>query len=194
MSDHLIPRLREGDADAYEELVRAEMGRMLSVARRYLRSEDDARDAVQEAFIAAFESIERFKGDSKLSTWLHRIVVNKALMKLRTKRRKPEESLEHLLPTYKEDGHQTSESEPWGKPTAHELLEEGEIRDAVRAAIEKLPESFRTVVLLRDLEGLSGAEAADMLGITPNAVKIRLHRARQALRSLLDPKVRELIR
>ncbi len=190
----LVAALRAGDADAYETLVRSEMGRMLSVARRYLRSEDDARDAVQEAFIAAFESIERFKGESMLSTWLHRIVVNKALMKLRTRRRKPEESLEHLLPTYKEDGHQAKDSEPWGAPTAHELLEEDEIRDAVRAAIDKLPETYRTVVLLRDLEGLSGAEAGEMLGITPNAVKIRLHRARQALREVLDPKVRELIR
>lgn len=194
MSDHLLAALREGDADAYEEFVRSEMGRMLAVARRYLRSEDDARDAVQEAFIAVFESIERFKGESKLSTWLHRIVVNKALMKLRTKRRKPEESLEHLLPTYKDDGHQTRDSEPWGSATAHELLEEDEIRQAVRAAIDELPESFRTVVLLRDLEGLTGTEVGELLGITPNAVKIRLHRARQALRALLDPKVRELIR
>src|SRR5215510_12491477 len=85
----LLERLLAGDEQAYEELVRTYGGRMLAVARRFLPVEEDARDAVQDAFLSAFRSISSFEGHAQLSTWLHRIVVNAALMKLRTRRRKP---------------------------------------------------------------------------------------------------------
>jgi RNA polymerase sigma-70 factor (ECF subfamily) len=101
----LVARLRAGSDAAYEELVRAQGARLLAVARRLLRSEEDARDAVQDAFISAFRAIDRFEGGSRLSTWLHRIVVNAALMKLRSQQRKPETSIEDLLPRFLEDGH-----------------------------------------------------------------------------------------
>src|SRR5687767_6358890 len=101
----LLARLRAGEAAAFEEVVRAESGKLLAVTRRILPVEEDARDAVQDAFLFAFRSLDRFQGQAKLSTWLHRIAVNAALMKLRTRRRKREESLEPLLPTFKDDGH-----------------------------------------------------------------------------------------
>src|SRR5262245_52418857 len=101
----LLERLLAGEEAAYEQLVRTYGGRMLAVARRFLPVEEDARDAVQDAFLSAFRSIRRFEGNAQLSTWLHRIVVNAALMKLRTRRRKPEQSIEDLLPGYLEDGH-----------------------------------------------------------------------------------------
>lgn len=154
------------------------------MARRYLRREEDARDAVQEAFIAAFRSISRFQGTSSLSTWLHRIAINSCLMKLRSGRRRPETSIEELLPRFDETGHRVLDTaEP--AETAESALERDETKRRVRAAIARLPEQYRAVLLLRDIEELSTAEAAQMLGLTPNAVKIRLHRARQALRTLL---------
>jgi RNA polymerase sigma-70 factor (ECF subfamily) len=188
--DHeLVEALRAGSASAFEELVRQHGGRLLSVARRLLGSEEDARDAVQETFLNAFRSIGRFAGDSLLSTWLHRIVVNVSLMKLRRRKRKPEESLDHLLPAFKEDGHFEERFDSGSEP-ADERLARKEVQVAVRAAIDQLPEHYRTVLLLRDIEGMGTADVADKLEITPNAVKLRLHRARQALRTLLAPHLR----
>ena len=112
-------------------------------------------------------------------------MVNSALMRLRTRRRRPEEPIEPLLPRFLEDGHHAADHREWGAP-AQRLLERAEARGLVRRAIDALPESYRTVLLLRDIEELDTCEAAAILGITGNAVKIRLHRARHVLRTLLD--------
>ncbi len=164
-------------------------GRLLRAARRVLDSEEDARDALQDAFVAAFRSLRDFEASARLSTWLHRIVINASLMKLRRRRRKPEEEIELYLPRFVEDGHQVEPSVAWPE-AADAMLEREELRSLVRATIERLPESYRVVLVLRDLEELSTEETAAMLGASPNAVKIRLHRARQALRGLLDPHLR----
>lgn len=182
----LLARLRAGEEAAYAEMLRAYSGRLMAVARRYLRNDEDVRDAVQDAFLSAFRSIDRFAGGSQLYTWLHRIQVNACLMKLRTKRRKPEESIEDLLPHFDSGGHQSEPSLLWQEPAEREI-ERRETRELVRRAIDRLPESYRTVLLLRDIEDVSTEETADLMGISPNAVKIRLHRARQALRTLIDP-------
>ena len=181
-------RLCSGDGDAFEELVRDHSGRLLSVARRYLPNEEDARDAVQDAFLSAFRALDRFEGGSKLSTWLHRIVVNASLMKLRTRRRKPESSIEDLLPGFLEDGHMAQPAVE--RESSETILVRKEVREVVRKAIEQLPESYRTVLLLRDLEGFDTEEAAEMLELSTGAVKTRLHRARQVLRGLLEPELR----
>jgi RNA polymerase sigma-70 factor (ECF subfamily) len=157
---------------------------MLAVARGLLRNEEDARDVVQNAYISAFRGLPTFKGTSQLSTWLHRIVVNGALMKLRTRRRKPEQSIEELLPGFLEDGHHVENFCGWASQ-ADQLLEHKQMRQVVRAAITELPETHRAVLILRDIEDMTTDEAAVALGITPNAVKIRLHRARQALATLV---------
>jgi RNA polymerase sigma-70 factor (ECF subfamily) len=180
----LLERLRAGDEAAFETLVREHTGRLLAVARRTLRNEEAARDAVQEAFFSAFRSIARFQGTSNISTWLHRITVNACLMKLRSGRRHAETSIEELLPQFDETGHRTSTDEDWPE-SAETALARNQTRAAVRAAIERLPENYRSVLILRDIEELSTAEAAELLTVTPTAVKIRLHRARQALRTLL---------
>jgi len=185
----LLARLRAGDEAAFSDLMHAYGGRLLAVARRMLRSEEDARDAVQDAFLSAFRALESFQGDSRLSTWLHRIVVNACLMKLRTRRRKPEEPIDDLLPGFLEDGHQADPARPW-RETGDELLERSQTRTLVRECIDQLPESYRTVLVLRDVEELDTEETARLLEITPSAVKTRLHRARQALRTLLDPHLR----
>jgi RNA polymerase sigma-70 factor (ECF subfamily) len=189
--DRLLAGLRRGEESAFERLVRAHGGRMLSVARRLLRDDDEARDAVQEAFLAAFRSIGRFEGSCRLATWLHRIVVNCALMKLRGAPKRREEPIEDLLPQFAEDGHRIGHDAPgWAEP-ADVLLQRNEVRLLVRRSIDRLPETYRTVLLFRDIEGLGTAEVAELLGITENAVKVRLHRARQALRTLLDPYLRK---
>ncbi len=186
----LIAGLQAGDADAFETLVRKYMPVLLRVARRILRSEEDARDAVQDAFISAFKSIRNFASNSQLGTWLHRIAINSSLMKLRTQRRRGEEDIDAYLPRFQEDGHQVEPTVPWNE-TAEAVLQRAELRDLVRESIDKLPESYRTVLLLRDIEELSTEETAKMLGINSNTVKVRLHRARQALRTILDPHMRE---
>ncbi len=184
----LVARLRAGDDAAFEELVRTYTPRLLGLARRIVGNEEDARDVLQDAFLSAFRSIERFQGDARLGTWLHRIVVNTALMKLRRRRRKPEESIEPLLPAFQSDGHFAEKFSSWaGGEAADVALSRSETRELIRGLIEQLPESFRTVLLLRDIEGLDTEETARVLDTTPNAVKIRLHRARQALRTLLAP-------
>lgn len=185
----LVARLKDGDDSAFEELVRGHGGRMLAVARRFL-PEEDARDAVQDAFLSVTRSIDKFEGNARLSTWLHRIVVNASLMKIRTRTRRPEESIEDLLPRFLADGHMEQPATPWRESAQH-ALERDETRRLVRAKIDELPETYRAVLLLRDVEERDTRETADLLGITAANVKVRLHRARQSLRTLLDPHLRE---
>lgn len=180
----LLAGLRAGSDTAFETLVRTTSPRLLAVARRIVGSDEDARDVLQEAYASAFKSIGRFEGNAKLSTWLHRIVVNMALMRLRTRKRKPEESIEPLLPAFKDDGHMMQAAGQWDDG-ADVALERAEVQSYVRAQIDKLPDTYRTVLLLRDIEEMSTNDVATLLDTTENAVKIRLHRARQALRGLL---------
>lgn len=182
----LIQRLRAGDEAAFEEVVRRYGGRLLAVARRILQSEDDAQDALQDGFWSAFRALPQFKETARLSTWLHRIVVNAALMKQRSRVRRAEDSIEELLPTFLEDGHRHNSAVPWREPL-DELVANKETRQRVRASIDRLPEIYRNVLILRDIEELDTAETAELLGVSANVVKIRLHRSRQALRTLLDP-------
>ena len=180
----LLARLRARDEEAFEVMVRTYGARLLAVARRFVHNEEDVQDVVQSAYLSAFRALDQFEGNCLLSTWLHRIVVNTALMKLRSRQRKPEALLDDLLPAFQEDGHHVERFSDWYAP-ADELIERKETRATVRACIEQLPESYRTVLLLRDIEELSTQEVAETLGVTQTAVKVRLHRARQALSTLL---------
>ena len=180
----LLEALRAGDESAFETMVRVYGGRLLSVARRITQNEEDARDVVQSAYLSAFRALTKFEGACQLSTWLHRIVVNTALMRLRSRRRKPEESIDALLPAFQEDGHHVEQFSDWSAP-ADQLLERKQTRATVRACIQQLPDNYREVLILRDIEELSTQAVADMLSMTHTAVKVRLHRARQALSTLL---------
>lgn len=185
----LVTGLRSGDARSYERLVRDHGGAMLAVARRFHRDEDDARDAVQDAFVAAFRAMPFFREDARLSTWLHRVTVNACLMKLRSARRHPTSSLEELLPRFDDTGHHVEHPMAWSAD-AESLADAPELRTRVRACIAKLPEPYRAVLICRDIEEMDTAETAKALGISTENVKTRLHRARQALRTLLDPHMR----
>jgi len=182
----LVAALRAGHEWAFEIMVRVYGGRLIAVARRFMRSDEDAQDVVQSAYVNALRALHDFENTAQLSTWLHRIVVNTALMKLRSQRRRPGESIEALLPAFGEDGHHVEQFSEWSAP-ADRLLEREETRAVVRACIEALPDGYRLVLILRDIEELSTQETAERLGITATAVKVRLHRARQALCALLRP-------
>lgn len=183
---HLVLRLQAGEEAAYVELLTLHGGRMLAAAVRLLGNETEAQDAVQEAFLSAFKGVKNFDGKSRLSTWLHRITVNASLMRLRTRKRKPEVMIEDLLPRFAPDGHAEAPVAAWNETSA-DLAERDEVRSLIREAIDQLPETYRTVLLLRDIEEVDTTTTAELLGVNENVVKTRLHRARQALRTLLDP-------
>lgn len=185
----LVSRLKQADEGAYLEVMQIHGPRLLAVARRFLANEHDAQDALQDALLSAFRGIGAFEGESRLATWLHRITVNACLMKLRTRKRSGERPIDELLPTYFDDGHRADAAGRWGM-TMDAGIQSKETCELVRACIDRLPESYRTVLLLRDIDERSTEETATMLGIEIGAVKTRLHRARQALRTLLDPHMR----
>jgi RNA polymerase sigma-70 factor, ECF subfamily len=137
-------------------------------------------------FITVFRKLHEFEGESRLSTWLYRVAVNSALMRLRSRRRQREDPIEPLLPAYQDDGHHVEEFRSWDEPQ-DDALARRRRQAFVRECIDRLPAAYRTVLLLRDIEQLDTQETAAVLGDTVNAVKIRLHRARQALRTLLNP-------
>jgi RNA polymerase sigma-70 factor (ECF subfamily) len=182
----LVQRLCAGDDEAFATLVRTFSGQCLAVARRLLGNDEDARDAVQDAFLSCLGAIDKFEGNARLSTWLHRIVLNAALMKLRARKRKKESSIEDLLPKYYEDGHRIDPGRGW-RDTVHDELERRETRRLVREKIGLLPDPYRAVLVLRDIEQLDTETTASILGKPANAVRVQLHRARQALRTHLDP-------
>jgi RNA polymerase sigma-70 factor, ECF subfamily len=182
----LLVLLRAGDAPAFEALVREQTPRLLALAQRFMANEADAQDAVQDAFLCAFRGLAKFDGQCKLGTWLHAIAVRACLMKRRTRRRRPETPIEELLPQFHADGHRVQPGPAWGE-SIDQVVQRQESRDLVRRCIDQLPDSYRTVLLLRDIEELSTDEVAKLLGTNAGAVKTRLHRARQALRTLLDP-------
>ncbi|MDX2147264.1 MAG: sigma-70 family RNA polymerase sigma factor [Planctomycetota bacterium] len=184
----LLNRLRQGDDAAFAEWVERDAGRMRAVALRVVRSEADADDVVQEAFFAAFRALSKFDGRSSLSTWLHRITVNAGLMRLRKKRGRAEASIEALLPRF-EGGYHEQAPRAWRAVTPEEASSIGK-RGVVWQALDRLPDDYRTVVVLRDVEGMESKEVAASLGISDELVRQRLHRGRQALVKLLEPAMR----
>jgi RNA polymerase sigma-70 factor (ECF subfamily) len=179
-----LERLRAGEDAAFEELVHRYAGPMLTAIRRLLGTADEAHDALQDAFLSVFRGIGQFRGEASLSTWLHRIALNSALARLRKRSRTRETPVEELLPQYQPDGHRTAPDPAWREVAEEETLE---VRELVRKCVAQLPENHRTILILRDFEGMDTAEVAAMLDITASAAKVRLHRARQALRTLLAP-------
>ena len=187
-----IARLKAGDADAYEELVRLHSGRLIALARQILGDEDLARDAVQDAFMSAFRSMDRFNGDARLSSWLHRIVMNAALAKLRVKRRRPESFFaeEFGIGAGEDPLDRTEIAGPCDGPTRvdDEIARREEAR-FVQDCIARLKESHRAVLTLRYIHEYDTEQTARILGVGPNTVKTRLMRARDALRGYIEREV-----
>jgi len=184
----LIAALKRGEDKAFETLVRQHGDYLYRVALRVTRSENEAGEAVQEAFISAFRGIGGFEARSTLKTWLHRLVVNSALTRLRSIERRSEVPIDELVPGIED----VREEPEWDFVESVEVaVERDSVRAAVTQAMDRLPDRYRTLLTLRDVEGFSTHEVAQLLGETEGNVKVRLHRARAALKTLLEPLYRQ---
>lgn len=180
--EDLVRLSQGGDTRAFDELVRRYRDKVYRLSFKILRQEDDAAEAAQDAFLSAYRGLARFKIESTFSTWLYRIATNAALMKYR-KRRDRHVSLEQ---SQNADGEGEALQIPdWSRQPLKDLLDT-ETHEVMEEGVRRLPEDLRTVFLLRDIEGLSNAEVAEVLDLTVAAVKSRLHRARIALRDRLN--------
>jgi RNA polymerase sigma-70 factor, ECF subfamily len=181
----LVERLRGGEQAALEILMERFAPRVYRLAYGITRNEADAEEVVQDVFLTLFRKISSFEGRSALGTWIYRVTTNAALIKRRGKRADREVLLEDHLPRFREDGHREGDRAmllmDWSRSPEEECLSR-ESRDAVRQMIARLPETYQTVVLLKDMEELSNEEVAEILGESVAAVKSRLHRARMAIR------------
>lgn len=181
----LLDWLRSGDPRGFEQLVRSYGARMLATAARILADEYAAEDVVQDALVAAWTGIHRFEGASALSTWLHRIVVNLSLERLRKDNRRREVKVMD-----REGASLPFEGIPaaWSEPGPN-LEKRVAMRRAIQRALQAIPDDLRAVLILRDVEELSSKETAQQLGIADAAVRQRLHRARVAMAELLRPEL-----
>ena len=182
----LVAALKAGEPSAAEILVRSHAGAMIAAAQRILGERSLAEDCAQEALIKALAKIGDFEERSSLKTWLHRITVNQALMKLRARRNVTHVPIDDWLPSFDENACRVEGS--WTSlATPDEIFDQKDRRDLVHRMIDQLPESYRMVLKLRDIEELSTREVAEGLGISEANVKVRLHRGRSALKNLLEP-------
>jgi len=183
----LVKELKQGDHKAFEYVIREYGGYLLSVARKYLKDSDEAQDVVQESFLQLYKNISRFRGESSLKSWLHRITINNALMKIRKDVRLNEVLSEVKFDSecFDENGKRLENTQTISI-SADEVYANTELRTTIQQHIMSLPIAYRNVLLLRDIEGYSVAETADLLEISPASVKTGLHRARNKLKTLLE--------
>lgn len=172
-----------------EHIVEDHIVWMLALAEKILNDRALAQDAVQESFINAFRSYNTLRDQSSLKPWLKKILVNNSLMQLRKMKRLSEQSLEECLPEFDKNGCRLEDRCAYLVGT-EEVVESVLLQSSVKNAFSQLPDDYRIVLFLRDVEGYDTAEVASMLNITVSNVKTRLHRARSALKKLLEPVLR----
>jgi RNA polymerase sigma-70 factor (ECF subfamily) len=184
----LVGRLQAGDAGALETLMEQYAAKVYRLAYGITRNTGDAEEVAQDVFLSIFRKVDSFEGRAALGSWIYRVTTNTALNKRRGKRQGVETSLEEFLPTYRADGHREGDREfllaDWSRTPETEALSH-ERRAIVSRALDALPERYRAVLVLRDVEGLSNEHTAEALGESLASVKSRLHRARMALREQL---------
>ena len=179
----LVERVREGDVAAYDELVRKYERQVFRIAQHITQNREDAEDVMQDAFLTAYEKLDQFQGNSKFYTWLVRIAVNESLMRLRKRRTGKMVSIDEDVET--EEGSVPRDLADWA-PDPEQNYNQAELGEILRKTIQGLPQGFRIVFVLRDVEGLSTEETAETLGLSVPAVKSRLLRARLQLRERLS--------
>ena len=179
----LVHACKSGNAAAFEELVKRYDTKLFRIAQHITHNREDAQDAVQEAFLKVFRKLTQSQENSKFSTWLTRITVNESLMKLRKQRHNKEFSIDNNFES--EDHSLTSELADWAR-NPEELYRGFELRNILRSELQELQPGLRVVFVLRDIEGLSTEETAEVLESTPVAVKARVWRARLKLRERLS--------
>ena len=179
----LVRACQRGEAGALEELISATYADVYALSRRMLGDPDEAADATQEVFVRVMRSVLGFRGESAFGTWLHRITVNVCLTMLRKRSRAREAGLVAGHTPFAMPDDETALVT--GGPAPDDQAEAADLISRSEAALAKLPEDARTVVVLRDIEGLSTREVAELLGVTESVVKVRLHRAHAKLRALV---------
>ena len=188
----LSQRLKNQDESAYEELLNQFSSRVYRLAKRLVKNNEEAEDVTQEVFITACTRVNDLKEDKALSSWLYRITVNRSLMKLRVSGRSEIISFEEALPRFDRNGKHVKPVMDWSK-SPHEKASSKAVMDFIRKNLGDLPDTYKAVFLLKDVEGLSNKAAADVLDISITAVKSRLHRARLFMRERLSTYFRESI-
>ena len=189
----LVALVRGGDGSAFREIMRRYNQRLYRVARGIVRDEAEAEDVLQEAYVRAFAALGEFRGDSGLPTWLTRIVMNEALGRMR--RRRPTENIEAIDRAIEQgDTRVIMFPGVQASPSPEVAAARAEVRRLLEAAIDDLPESFRLVFMMRDVDEMSIEETATSLDIRPETVKTRLHRARRLLRKNLDGRLSTVLR
>ena len=173
--EELVRRIVDGDAALFEILMRRHNQRIYRAVRAVLRADDDAEDVMQQAYLNAYQHLHQFAGDAQFSTWLTRIAVNEALGRLRKRTRALDQGTEHVDISLVESD----------TPDPEQQASHSELRDVMEREVAALPDAFRVVVVMRDVEGMSTSETAACLGISEDLVKQRLHRARAMLRENL---------
>ena len=180
--DELVGQFRSGDNTSFETLLNKYETRVYNLAMRLTRSPEDAEEVLQDVFVTVYRKIEGFEGKAKFSSWLYRITVNAAFMKLRKRKQDQSISLENLLPQV----HNRALSEHYNLSSRSDFLAMNkEMRELIEGAIMRLQGDYRAVFILRDIDGLSNKEVSDILDLTIPAVKSRLHRSRLMLRKRL---------
>jgi RNA polymerase sigma-70 factor (ECF subfamily) len=179
----LVHACKAGDAAAFEELVKRYDRKLFRIAQHITHNREDAQDAVQDAFLKVFRKLTQFRENSQFSTWLIRIAVNESLMKLRKQRHNKEFSIDDDVLSNNES--LAFELADWG-PNPEERYRGAELRDILRSELQELQPALRVIFVLRDIEGLSTEETAEVIESTPVAVKARLWRARLKLRERLS--------
>jgi len=179
----LVERARAGELAAFDQLVRQYERQVFRIAQHITQNREDAQDVVQDAFFKAYQKLEQFQGNSKFYTWLVRIAVNEALMRLRKRRTAKTVSMDEDVQT--EDGSLPRDFADW-TPNPEQQYKQAELKEILQKTIQGLPPGFRTVFTLRDVEGLSTEETAEALNLSIPAVKSRLLRARLQLRERLS--------
>ena len=183
----LVTRARSKDVAAFEELLGRYENKLYRLAMRFVRNENDAQEILQDVFLSAWRNLPGFEGRAQFGSWMYRVTVNAALMFLRARNRHPEVMLDDVEPAVLRGASEESvhgSSEDWSQRPDEQLQSE-ELRRHIQAAVDALPDGLRTVFLVRDVEGLSTEETAELLDLSLPAVKTRLHRARLALREVI---------
>jgi RNA polymerase sigma-70 factor (ECF subfamily) len=179
----LVDLFKGGEITAFEEIISRYEAKVMNLALRFTRNQEDAEEVMQEVFTTVYRKIDGFRGQSAFSSWLYRIVVNAAFMKLRKKKQSQTVSMEDLAPAVKQ---YCMERESVTNTHSYNLTVTRELQEVLQRAIDKLPDQYRAVFVLRDVDGLSNQETGEILDLSIPAVKSRLHRSRIMLRKRLQ--------
>ena len=181
----LVRDLQNGNLEAYDKIAEIYQKKIYGLSFNLTRNQMDAQDVTQEVLLTLFRKINMFQGKSAFSSWVYRITVNASYMRLRSKKKEPNVSIDELMPSFNSAGFQQEKIQDWSENT-ESLLFTKETRDVINKAVDLLPEKEKVVFLLRDVEGLSSEKAGEILDLTVPAIKSRLHRARLFLRKKLS--------